>query len=270
MYAGLIARKGGVRAASAAAAAANNHIDNLGSDRHDDTAKQLNSDGSFGDPKPKFQVTGRVPQPWICPNTSCQRNNFQWRKSCPHCNSSKPSDHVEFINANEAKNDCNTSLPAAAPVPEEVARGNQTNANLQGLGVRKPGARGGCGGGGGETMAERLARMAGMTGMNLSDPGPTTSPDTFARPASVVDKKPPSLMSVTSNDERLQMKRKSDDDSFAGANKKIPSLMDLDDDKPPGDDDETVVKPDFGSVARGGGVGSRGRGASFNAFGSFR
>ena len=199
MYAGIIAYKGGTKAAAAAAtraaaAAAKRPNDDIvirnadadlpsQSSKSTLPVKKLNSDGSFGDPKPRFQSSGKVPQPWTCPRPDCGRNNFQWRKSCPHCGTKKPQESVslsaptaavnltEISSRNEeakfepppAKKPCRTP----APPPEEVAKGNQANANLQGLGTRRGGFGGrgrGRGGASGESMAERLARMAGMAG----------------------------------------------------------------------------------------------------------
>ena len=194
MYAGVIAYKGGTKAAAAAAraaaAAANRHGDDIVINNVDDDgpgksalpAKKLNSDGSFGDPKPRFQSSGKVPQPWTCPVAECGRNNFQWRKSCPHCGTKKPQDSVSTsaptsvkLTDTSTKNDeAKFEAPPAkkpkvtpAPPPDEVAKGNQANANLQGLGTRRGGFGGrgrGRGGASGESMADRLAKMAGMAG----------------------------------------------------------------------------------------------------------
>ena len=112
MYAGIIAYKGGTKAAAAAAtraaaAAAKRPNDDIvirnadadlpsQSSKSTLPVKKLNSDGSFGDPKPRFQSSGKVPQPWTCPRPDCGRNNFQWRKSCPHCGTKKPQESVSF------------------------------------------------------------------------------------------------------------------------------------------------------------------------------
>ena len=145
--------------------------------------KKLNADGSFGDPRPKHQSSGRIPQPWLCPVPDCGRNNFQWRKTCPHCGTAKPPGVVSFIvktdqeppqpqpqpappgNAERKKN----AVAVFSKPPAEVARGDKNNANLEGLGQKRGGifggrGRGGGGGSDGGSMAERLAKMAGMTG----------------------------------------------------------------------------------------------------------
>ena len=175
MYAGLIQRKGGFDGAAAAiaraAAAANkvqsddsvtnaDNVSNVGhgasQPRGGDGArragdikdrvlppKKLNSDGSFGDPRLKYQPGSKVPLPWTCPHPECGRNNFQWRKSCPHCGTKRPpldqQNHepttiAEVTVISEQKKDEEPPVkkprPAAQP-PAEVARGNQTNPNLQ-------------------------------------------------------------------------------------------------------------------------------------------
>lgn len=144
--------------------------------------KKLNADGSFGDPKPKHQSSGRIPQPWLCPVSECSRNNFQWRKSCPHCGQQKPPGIASFIVATPKplqaeKADVSDVKPvveestkktaAVGPVkpPEELSRYSKNNANLEGLGQRRGGMFGARGrdGSDGVSMAERLAKMAGMT-----------------------------------------------------------------------------------------------------------
>ena len=137
--------------------------------------KKLNADGSFGDPKPKHQSSGRIPQPWLCPLQSCGRNNFQWRKTCPHCDTAKPQGVVSFLvvkkeevktNAGEEKK---KNVVECSRPPAEVSMGNRNNANLEDLGQKRGGVFGGRGrgrgGSGGTSMAERLAKMAGMTGI---------------------------------------------------------------------------------------------------------
>ena len=137
--------------------------------------KKLNPDGSFGDPKPKHQSSGRIPQPWLCPLQSCGRNNFQWRKTCPHCDTAKPQGVVSFLvvkkeevktNAGEEKK---KNVVECSRPPAEVSMGNRNNANLEDLGQKRGGVFGGRGrgrgGSGGTSMAERLAKMAGMTGI---------------------------------------------------------------------------------------------------------
>ena len=187
MYAGLIQLKGGFAGAAAAiaraAAAANkvqsddsvtnaDHDSNVGHEasqpRGGDGAKRraepasdikkvlppkkLNSDGSFGDPRLKFQAGSKVPLPWTCPHPECGRNNFQWRKSCPHCGTKRPpldqQNHepttitAEVTVISEQKKDEEPPVkkprPTAQPPekppakpPAEVARGNQANPNLQ-------------------------------------------------------------------------------------------------------------------------------------------
>ena len=149
--------------------------------------KKLNPDGSFGDPKPKHRSSGRIPQPWLCPVAECGRNNFQWRKECPHCGQEKPPGVVSFIevtpkraqpqqmDSQEDDNREETVAVAVKPVeeennkkivsavdpPAEVVRGSKNNANLEGLGQRRGRGRGR--GSPGVSMAERLAKMAGMT-----------------------------------------------------------------------------------------------------------
>ena len=127
--------------------------------------KKLNPDGSFGDPKPKHRSSGRIPQPWLCPVAECGRNNFQWRKECPHCGQEKPPGVVSFIevtpkraqpqqmDSQEDDNKEETVAVAVKPVeeennkkivsavdtPAEVVRGSKNNANLEGLGYRRGG-----------------------------------------------------------------------------------------------------------------------------------
>ena len=176
MYAGLIQRKGGLAGAAAAvalaAAAANKNqsddtetnADNVSNEAQGPTLprggdgarasdlggikkvlpqKKLNSDGSFGDPRLKYQPGSKVPLPWTCPHPECGRNNFQWRKSCPHCGTKRPppeqQNHepatiAEVTVISEQKKDEEPPVkkprPAAQP-PAEVTRGNQANPNLQ-------------------------------------------------------------------------------------------------------------------------------------------
>ena len=151
--------------------------------------KKLNADGSFGDPKPKHQSSGRIPQPWLCPVQSCGRNNFQWRKTCPHCATPKPQGVVSFLVVNKEEGKTNQRPPQSQPPPSgnakeekkknvaaecsrppaEVAMGNKNNANLEDLGQKRGGVFGGRGrgrvGSDGASMAERLAKMAGMAGV---------------------------------------------------------------------------------------------------------
>ena len=177
MYAGLLQRKGGLAGAAAAvanAAAAANKVqsddtetnaDNVSNEtqgaiqpRGGDGArasdrggnvkkvlpqKKLNSDGSFGDPRLKYQPGSKVPLPWTCPHPECGRNNFQWRKSCPHCGTKRPpleqQNHepaiipdVTVISEQKRDEEPPVKKPRqAAQAPAEVARGNQANPNLQ-------------------------------------------------------------------------------------------------------------------------------------------
>ena len=180
MYAALLTAKGGHIAAANAAAAAAAVKDDHDNDADDDTnahagpppvvtsrgrvgtarggdellkEKKLNPDGSFGDPLPRLGSSsgGNVPQPWVCPRPDCGRNNFQWRKTCPHCGSKRPDpgqapanvtkgeDAPAFRKPPVTKHDQDReerSRPAAAakkpaPPPAEVARGDKANANLQ-------------------------------------------------------------------------------------------------------------------------------------------
>ena len=181
MYAALLTAKGGhIAAANAAAAAAavkdvtdhdQDHDDDdtnahagpppvvtsrgrVGTARGGDELlkeKKLNPDGSFGDPLPKVGSSPNLPQPWVCPRPDCGRNNFQWRKTCPHCGTKRPDpsqapanvtkgeDAPAFKKPPVAKHDQDReerSRPAAAakkpaPPPAEVARGDKANANLQ-------------------------------------------------------------------------------------------------------------------------------------------
>jgi len=184
--------------------------------------KPLNPDGTFGDPRPKHQSSGKIPKGWTCPNVDCGRNNFQWRPKCPNCGALKPKENSETplnVPSNEPvtgvnnatkkpeannpskkpepllgepmkgwSSEVNTSRmnnspgmgakhsrfdapngrspkPAAAP-PREVPRGD--NPNLVGLGTRKGfGNKSNNGSSGSETMAEKLARLAGMTNVPI-------------------------------------------------------------------------------------------------------
>ena len=174
MYAGLIQRKGGLEGASAtlASRAAGAHKDQSDTETKvvitDNTGpgvtkpsggdsvkrievsdikkplppRKLNSDGSFGDPRLKYQPGSKVPLPWTCPHPECGRNNFQWRKSCPHCGTKRPppeqQNHepaslAEVTVISEQRTEeppAKKPRPAAQP-PAEVARGNKDNANLQ-------------------------------------------------------------------------------------------------------------------------------------------
>jgi len=186
-----------------------------------DLRKSLNPDGSFGDPKPKHQSSGKIPKGWTCPKDTCGRNNFQWRPKCPNCQTVKPKQENEIIKESPiiepvivdipasksvvaptiqmntqkepiqedlskgwgrgvGSNNSNTlgsnfsrfenisrnsPKPSAAP-PREVPRGD--NPNLEGLGERKGfGNRSNNGATGGESMAERLARLAGLTNVPI-------------------------------------------------------------------------------------------------------
>lgn len=168
--------------------------------------RPLNPDGTFGDPKPKHQSSGKIPKGWTCPAEDCGRNNFQWRPKCPNCGILKPKDEVAIceskilnntnisfketsVKQNEIVdnadrswkddsnrggfgfgrgNDSSVNSPAGRSVkpsapPKEVPKGN--NANLVDLGVRKGFGNKGASGGG--SMAERLAKMAGMTNVPM-------------------------------------------------------------------------------------------------------
>ena len=178
MYAGLIQRKGGIAAAAAKDIAAAAARDDAGTDTKTNVdhgngltkprggdgnrviksseisdqkrtlpSKRLNSDGSFGDPRLKYQPGSKVPLPWTCPQAECRRNNFQWRKSCPHCGARRPPPEeqchepvivpeVSVISsqtqalAQEVEPPAKKPRPAGQP-PSEVARGNPSNPNLQ-------------------------------------------------------------------------------------------------------------------------------------------
>ena len=220
--------------------------------------KKLNPDGSFGDPKPKHHSSGRIPQPWLCPVAECGRNNFQWRKECPHCGQEKPPGVVSFIkvtpkraqpqqmDSQEDDNKEETVAVAVKPVeeennkkivsavdpPAEVVRGSKNNANLEGLGQRRGRGRGR--GSPGVSMAERLAKMAGMTDV----------PSGFG-------------------------KKEEEEKSWADIkNKKIPSVV-------PGFDNVDEKTPDCeergrGTLNVGGGGSNRGTLGSEDSFGNFR
>ena len=175
MYAGLIQRKGGLEGAAAVLASrtasvnkdqcddtetnadiTDNHGQEVTRPRGGDGVKQsdisdvkkplpprkLNSDGSFGDPRLKYQPGSKVPLPWTCPHPECGRNNFQWRKSCPHCGTKRPPPELqnhepailsEVTVISEQRTEeppAKKTRPAALP-PAEVARGNKDNPNLQ-------------------------------------------------------------------------------------------------------------------------------------------
>ena len=210
--------------------------------------KKLNADGSFGDPKPKHQSSGRIPQPWVCPVLECSRNNFQWRKSCPHCGQLKPPGIASFIVAtpkplqpekagvSDVKpvvEESTKKTAAVAPVkpPEELSRYSKNNANLEGLGQRRGRGRDGSDG---VSMAERLAKMAGMTAV----------PEGFG---------------------------KKEEKSWADIkNKTLPSLLEREDDRPVHSEERDDCGP---SLRGGGGVGSvpgRGRMGLGDSSGSFR
>ena len=216
--------------------------------------KKLNPDGWFGDPAPKHQSSGRIPQPWRCPVQECSRNNFQWRKTCPHCGHQKPPGMVSFIvvppkpvqesekvvaNHVQSVGDENTvkTVRAVKP-PDEVSRAGRNNPNLEGLGQRRGGR--GRDGSGGVNMAERLAKMAGMT----------VVPDGFG-------------------------KKVEEEKSWADIkNKKIPSLLEKEGGLSNGDrDNDGASLRGRGSFQPRGGVGSspsRGRLDFGDSFGSFR